>query len=237
MKHFRRPFLLSLIFHVFILLCLSTLPHEAKTNIAAPKVMTLRLVSLSSEGKGTSASSPVPQKEKGENAQTEKKKEVPVTKKKDTTPKKKEASEPETFSKTRKNNKVLTEDKQSTQEEVKMQTTNISAKSSTTSFSKLSSENSGHARKQANTLFDVSSLVVKRKVHPQYPLLSRRKGEEGKIICIADVENGKVVAVNTEQSSGFNRLDRAATQALKAWLFEESFTGKVRVPISFSLKE
>jgi protein TonB len=236
MKHFRRPFLLSLIFHVFILLCLSTLPHEAKTKIAAPKVMTLRLVSLSSEGKGASASSPVPQKEKGENAQTEKKKEVPVTKKKDTTPKKKEAPEPKTFSKTRKNNNVLTEDKQSTQEG-NMQSANISTKSSTTSFSELSGGNSGHARKQANTLFDVSSLVVKRKVHPQYPLLSRRKGEEGKIICIADVENGKVVAVNTEQSSGFNRLDRAATQALKAWLFEESFTGKVRVPISFSLKE
>lgn len=53
---------------------------------------------------------------------------------------------------------------------------------------------------------------------PAYPPLSRRLGEEGKVVLRVELDaEGKVGAVDVAASSGFPRLDEAARAAVKTW--------------------
>ena len=53
--------------------------------------------------------------------------------------------------------------------------------------------------------------------HPDYPRISKRRGEEGTVILTVQVlDNGSVGTADIVQSSGFRRLDEAAIKgALK----------------------
>ncbi|MBA3902496.1 MAG: energy transducer TonB [Rhodocyclaceae bacterium] len=77
---------------------------------------------------------------------------------------------------------------------------------------------------------------------PAYPPLSRRLGEEGKVILRVFVEpGGRPSKVEIQTSSGFPRLDEAAGAAVSRWRFvparrgEEPVAAWVRVPIVFAL--
>ena len=53
---------------------------------------------------------------------------------------------------------------------------------------------------------------------PSYPSLSRRLGEEGKLVLRVELdENGHVVTVSVEETSNYKRLDEAALAAVKTW--------------------
>lgn len=53
---------------------------------------------------------------------------------------------------------------------------------------------------------------------PAYPPLSRRLGEEGKLVLRVELdENGRVSVAKVVNSSGFKRLDEAAMDAVKTW--------------------
>ena len=53
---------------------------------------------------------------------------------------------------------------------------------------------------------------------PAYPPLSRRQGEEGKVVLRVELdEQGNVSASRVATSSGFARLDEAALAAVKTW--------------------
>lgn len=53
---------------------------------------------------------------------------------------------------------------------------------------------------------------------PAYPPLSRRQGEEGKVVLRVELdEQGNVSAARVAASSGFARLDEAALAAVKTW--------------------
>lgn len=53
---------------------------------------------------------------------------------------------------------------------------------------------------------------------PGYPPLSRRLGEEGKLVLRVELdEQGRVDVAQVVNSSGFNRLDEAALAAVKTW--------------------
>ncbi len=84
---------------------------------------------------------------------------------------------------------------------------------------------------------DVSSLTVLYKVLPEYPLFSRKRGEEGTSVIIAALNDGTVTAAEVEHSSGFERLDTAALRAIKKWRFKENGALRVRIPFVFSLKK
>jgi protein TonB len=78
---------------------------------------------------------------------------------------------------------------------------------------------------------------------PAYPHLSRRFGEEGRVVLRVLVDaQGRPQAVEVERSSGFARLDRAAVQAVRRWHFVPARRGErtvsewVMVPIVFSLR-
>ncbi|SCY69341.1 outer membrane transport energization protein TonB [Nitrosospira sp. Nl5] len=53
---------------------------------------------------------------------------------------------------------------------------------------------------------------------PAYPALSRRLGEEGKLVLRVELdESGRVKVAQVVDSSGFKRLDEAAMVAVKTW--------------------
>jgi protein TonB len=87
--------------------------------------------------------------------------------------------------------------------------------------------------------FDVAYLQNPR---PNYPSLSRRLGEEGKVLLRVLVSpQGQALAVDLERSSNFARLDDAARQAVARWRFvparrgEQSIEAAVIVPVVFRL--
>jgi len=64
-------------------------------------------------------------------------------------------------------------------------------------------------------------LVLLRRVMPEYPAISSRRGEEGiTTVMIHVTESGRVDAVKVERSSGSRYLDRAAVDAFRAWRFQ-----------------
>lgn len=79
---------------------------------------------------------------------------------------------------------------------------------------------------------------------PQYPSMSRRLSEEGRVLLRVQVSaTGDVLAVEMKKSSGFARLDEAARKAVAKWRFTPAKQGNtalvswVEVPIQFSLQK
>ncbi|MCK5720199.1 MAG: energy transducer TonB [Thiomargarita sp.] len=77
---------------------------------------------------------------------------------------------------------------------------------------------------------------------PKYPRISRRRGEEGKVLLKVKVsKQGTANLVQVKQSSGYQRLDNAAYQAVNRWLFVPAkengqvVSGWVIIPIIFKL--
>jgi protein TonB len=78
---------------------------------------------------------------------------------------------------------------------------------------------------------------------PDYPALSRRLGEQGKVLLHVQVTaDGAAASVSLQASSGSSRLDEAALSAVKQWRFVPAKRGgqtvraSVVVPVSFSLE-
>jgi protein TonB len=79
-------------------------------------------------------------------------------------------------------------------------------------------------------------LIIK-KVPPLYPLVSRRKGEEGDVLLRAVLyDSGAVMDVFIEISSGHASLDKTAVEAVKRWTFSPEAPEEVLVPVSFRLR-
>jgi protein TonB len=79
---------------------------------------------------------------------------------------------------------------------------------------------------------------------PNYPAVSRRLGEEGKVLLRVLVSpDGRAAAVNLEKSSNFERLDEAARQAVAQWRFvpakrgDEAVEATIIIPLVFRLED
>ena len=78
---------------------------------------------------------------------------------------------------------------------------------------------------------------------PAYPALSRRLGEEGRVLLRVQVmEDGTAGSVELQTGSGSSRLDQAALEAVKKWRFvpakrgEQAVSASVVVPVRFSIE-
>jgi protein TonB len=78
---------------------------------------------------------------------------------------------------------------------------------------------------------------------PAYPALSRRMGEQGKVLLrVLVTVNGDAETVQVEAGSGSSRLDQAALDSVKKWRFipakrnNQPVSAYVLVPVSFSLE-
>ncbi len=77
---------------------------------------------------------------------------------------------------------------------------------------------------------------------PPYPPMSKRTGEEGRVLLWVMVDaDGSPSKVEVKTSSGSPRLDQAALEAVRKWTFvparrgSEAVAAPVLVPVSFSL--
>lgn len=77
---------------------------------------------------------------------------------------------------------------------------------------------------------------------PTYPAMSRRSGEQGRVLLRVLVsESGLAESVQLDSSSGYEKLDRAAIEAVKKWSFipakrsNQPISAYVLVPVKFSL--
>jgi protein TonB len=93
---------------------------------------------------------------------------------------------------------------------------------------------------EAAPAFDAAYL---RNPIPAYPSISRRAGEEGKVLLRVLVDaHGMPTQIQLQKSSGFDRLDQAALTTVHQWKFvpakrgEHSIEGWVIVPITFKLE-
>ncbi len=80
--------------------------------------------------------------------------------------------------------------------------------------------------------------------HPEYPLIARKKGWEGRVIIHADIDNtGKVTYIKILESSGYEALDSVSLNTLKNWKFTPAKFGdkfiedSVTIPVNFLLKD
>lgn len=79
---------------------------------------------------------------------------------------------------------------------------------------------------------------------PAYPAISRRLGEQGRVLVRARVlASGDTAEVQLHQSSGFERLDAAAIAAVKQFRFNPARTRSgravdswVTLPIQYALR-
>ncbi len=66
---------------------------------------------------------------------------------------------------------------------------------------------------------------------PQYPALSRRLGEQGRVMLdVYILPDGSVGEIKLNRSSGFPRLDNAALQAVKTWKYVPAKRGDKPIP-------
>lgn len=77
---------------------------------------------------------------------------------------------------------------------------------------------------------------------PDYPQMARRLGQQGRVLLkVLVAENGTAETVALATSSGFEKLDQAAIEAVKKWSFipakrsNQSISAYVLVPVKFSL--
>lgn len=79
---------------------------------------------------------------------------------------------------------------------------------------------------------------------PEYPRMAKRAGEEGRVLLKVLVSaEGLADTVSLEKSSGSERLDKAAIEAVRGWKFvparkgSQALSAYVMVPINFSLDD
>lgn len=67
---------------------------------------------------------------------------------------------------------------------------------------------------------------------PAYPYESRRRHEEGTVVlAVTLAPDGRPAAIEVHQSSGFDRLDRAARDAVRGWRWRPQLAGGVAVAV------
>jgi len=79
---------------------------------------------------------------------------------------------------------------------------------------------------------------------PQYPLMAKRRGEEGTVLLEVFVEShGGVTKIDIAKSSSYSLLDKAAIEAIKKWQFipakrfGQFVSSSVIIPVTFKLKQ
>jgi protein TonB len=101
---------------------------------------------------------------------------------------------------------------------------------------------------QGNKSQDALTLPITHAEHlhnppPPYPKLSRRRGEQGKVVIAVEIDiEGRGSQAVIHQSSGHHRLDRAALETVLKWRFIPGKKGHqhqkmwVNIPINFVLE-
>ena len=103
-------------------------------------------------------------------------------------------------------------------------------------------------KRLSNSIPENSKSSAKYKIgtiqnpHPEYPLIARKKGWQGKLLLNVLVgKNGEVIDINIVKTSGFEILDKISVKTIKDWKFIPARIGKkniednLNIPVSFKL--
>jgi len=72
------------------------------------------------------------------------------------------------------------------------------------------------------------SLVCPHRTTPDYPAVSRRMGESGRVVLRVELdETGRITVVKVKESSGHKRLDEAGLATVKTWQCNAATRGGV----------
>jgi protein TonB len=85
---------------------------------------------------------------------------------------------------------------------------------------------------------DGSRLRVTKKVTAEYPVISRKRRDQGTVVLLLSIRSGRVTSVEIEKSSGHSALDQSARKAVSAWEFDVAGFGDsltARLSVVFSL--
>jgi protein TonB len=88
----------------------------------------------------------------------------------------------------------------------------------------------------------LAEVQLVRRTEPQYPAMSKRMDEQGTVVTrLTILPSGRVSKVDVIRSSGHSRLDQAARDAVRNWIFARrdgaSMSYTVTVPVKFSLTD
>ncbi len=104
-----------------------------------------------------------------------------------------------------------------------------------TSTSTSAGAEGGKKSAQPKGIMSEKDVTVIHREQPVYPLISRKRKEQGTVTVLLEVNSGKVSDAKVESSSGSPRLDESAVKALRAWRFSQDLIGTVRIPVVFTL--
>jgi protein TonB len=88
-------------------------------------------------------------------------------------------------------------------------------------------------------IIDAAQLKAVKKVNPDYPMICRKRRDQGTVVLLIDISAGRVKSVKVERGSGYAPLDESAMRAAKQWAFDTSGFGNeitARIPFRFELK-
>ena len=94
-------------------------------------------------------------------------------------------------------------------------------------------------KRRSTAVIDAEELKVTQRVKPDYPMISRKRKEQGTVVLLVDVAAGQVTSVRLERGSGHPALDESAAKAARGWRFETSGHGDkivARITFRFELK-
>jgi protein TonB len=98
---------------------------------------------------------------------------------------------------------------------------------------------SGRKPAAMSEIVDISNLKVIKKISPDYPMISKKRHEEGRVVLLAKISSNVAVSVKIESSSGHAPLDESAIRAVKKWRFETPIgTNEIiaRIPFTFEIR-
>lgn len=88
---------------------------------------------------------------------------------------------------------------------------------------------------EASPPVSVNTLSIAKKIIPDYPSFSRKRGEEGRTVIVVTIKNGSVIKAEIRESSGYGRLDNSALLAAKQWKFHQVEEIRALLPFIFRL--
>lgn len=91
----------------------------------------------------------------------------------------------------------------------------------------------------ASGVVDAAKLRIVKKTAAEYPMISRKRKDQGTVVLLIRIESGRVTKVDVERSSGHKPLDESASRAVREWQFDTTGYGDAltaRIPFSFTLK-
>ena len=103
-------------------------------------------------------------------------------------------------------------------------------------------------KKSSNSIPENSKSSAKYKIgtiqnpHPEYPMIARKKGWQGKLLLNVHVsKDGNVININVVKTSGFEILDKISVKTIRDWKFTPARIGgknvedSLNIPVSFKL--